>query len=101
MARAYKDWEIGDIIAWCQENNQVEWLKQTAAEKITHPIYPKIANVSKSGKKTFKMDRTQEPIGYAEKPISFVELKGKFIAKFIETTPKEKKASFYDVIANL
>lgn len=101
MAKAYKDWKIEDIIAWCKENNQVEWLKATAATTTKHPIYPKKPNVSKTGKKTMVMDKSAEPIGYEEAPISFVELKSKFISTFIETEKKPKKLSMYDLIANL
>lgn len=99
--KAYKDWQIEDIIAWCQANDQVAWLKTTAAKKIKHPIYPKIANVSKTGKNTHKMDKTQEPIGYEESAITFVELKREFINTFFEKKEKEEKLSMYDIIANL
>lgn len=76
----YKDMKIEDIIAWCQENNQVEWLKEVAS-------------------KTFP---TEEE-GKVRK-ISFIELKLEFVRKFMpEIAPKAqgKKPSMYDLIANL
>lgn len=97
----YRDWLIDDIIAWCQANDQVAWLKTTAAKKIKHPIYPKVANISKTGKKTHKMDKTKEPIGYEESAITFVELKREFINTFFEKKEDEKKPSMYDIIAAL
>ena len=100
MAKEYKDWTLEDIIEWCKANNQVEWLKTTAAKKVEKKVYPKVESVSKNGKKSWKADKTAEPTTELA-PISFVELKGEFIATFIDTTPKEKKASMYDIIAAL
>ena len=96
----YKDWQLEDIIAWCKENNQVAWLKATAAKKVEHKIYPKVPSVSKNGKNSWKQDKTQ-PYTIELKPISFVELKKEFIATFIDPTPKEKKPSMYEIIAAL
>lgn len=96
----YKDWELDDIINWCQENNQVEWLKATAATTIERKVYPKVESVSKKGKKSWKQDKTQ-PYTLENAPITFVELKSEFIKTFIETTPKVKKPTMYDRIAAL
>lgn len=101
MAKAYKDWKLPDIIAWCQANGQVEWLKTTAAKTIKRPIYPKVPNISKTGKKTMVQDKKAEPIGYEETPITFVEIKREFIDAFIGRKEKEKKASMYDIIKGL
>lgn len=96
----YKDWTLEDIINWCKENNQVAWLKATAEKKIAVTSYAKVESTSKSGKKSWKLDKSK-PIGTTTRPISFVELKSEFISTFIETEPKSKKASMYDIIANL
>lgn len=75
----YKDMRIEDIIAWCQENKQVEWLKQAASK-----TYP-----TENGK---------------ERRISFIELKLEFVKKFMpEIAPKAqaKKPSMYDLIDSL
>ena len=75
----YKDMKVEDIIAWCQENKQVDWLKETAAK-----VYK-----NEDGK---------------ERRISFIELKLEFVKKFMpEIAPKAqaKKPSMYDLIANL
>ena len=97
----FADWKLADIIAWCQANNKVDWLKTTAAKTIKRPIYPKVDNVSETGKRTKKQDKSAKPIGYEETPISFVELKSEFLATFFEQKPKAKKPSMYDIIANL
>lgn len=99
--KQFKDWKLDDVIAWCQANNKVDWLKTTAAKTVKRPVYPKVDNLSKSGKHTQKQDKKQEPIGYEESPITFVELKAEFLATFFEKTPKEKKPSMYDRIAAL
>ena len=75
----YKDMKIEDIIAWCQENNQVEWLKQAASKTYT----------TENGK---------------ERRISFIELKLEFVRKFmadIAPKAKPKKPSMYDLINSL
>jgi hypothetical protein len=96
----YQDWTLADIIAWCKANNQVDWLKATAAKQIKTKVYPKIESVSKSGKKSWKQDKTATPT-IEKRPISFVELKKEFISTFIETEPKPKKKTMYDIIAEL
>lgn len=101
MAKDYRDWNIDDIIAWCQANGQVEWLKTTAAKKIKRNIYPMIDNVSKTGKHTKKQDKTAKPIGTETTPITFVELKKEFISAFFEKEEKTKKPTMYDRIASL
>lgn len=70
---------IDDIIKWCVDNNQVEWLKATA-------------------KKTFTNEEGKE------RKISFIEIKNEFCIKFMpEIAPKkkEKKPSMYELIASL
>jgi len=98
--KKFLDWKLTDIIEWCQANDQVDWLKAESKKTVKHKIYPKVATVSKKGKKSWKYDKTQQPT-IEEVPISFVELKTNFINTFIETTPKEKKLSMYEIIANL
>lgn len=96
----YQDWKLEDIIKWCQENNQVEWLKATAAKKVESKTYPRIESVSKTGRKSWKLDKTAAPV-ITERPISFVELKKEFISTFIEPDKKSKKLSMYEIIAAL
>lgn len=98
--KSYIEWELGDIIKWCQENNQVAWLKAKASEKVERKVYPKVESVSKNGKKSWKQDKTQEPtIDYV--PISFVELKSDFLEEFELKKPAKRKESMYDIIAKL
>lgn len=75
----YKDMTIEDIIAWCKDNKQVDWLKEAAA-------------------KTYKTEDGKE------RRISFIELKLEFVKKFMpEIAPKAqaKKPSMYDLIKAL
>lgn len=98
----FKSMKIEDMIAWCKEHNELEWLLAKTQEKVKKPVYPKVAHVSKSGKNTMKMDKKQAPIGEAEVDISFVEIKTAFCAKFMpELLPKatgEKAPSMQDKI---
>ena len=75
----FKTMRIEDIIDWCKANNQVAWLKETAA-------------------KTFPLEDG------AERKITFIEIKLAFVDKFMpEIAParKPKKPSMYELIANL
>ena len=75
----YKDMTIEDIIQWCKDNKQVDWLKEAAA-------------------KTYKTEDGKE------RRISFIELKLEFVKKFMpEIAPKAqaKKPSMYDLIKAL
>ena len=95
-----KNWKIDDIIEWCKENNQVEWLKQESQKKVERKVYPKVESVSKGGKKSWKQDKTK-PYTVELAPISFMELKANFLAKFLDITPKAKKPTMYEKIASL
>lgn len=87
----YQNWKIEDIIKWCQENNQVEWLKETAKKKTPYKVYPRVDG---------KADKTQEP-KIEMRPISFVQLKTEFLTKFMNYEKAEKKVTMYDLIENL
>lgn len=91
-----KNLKIEDIIAYCQEHNEVAWLKATAAKKVPYKIYPRTKVNGKS-----VADKSQEPkIEY--RPISFVQLKTEFLTHFNLAAPaKPKKPTMYDLIANL
>lgn len=92
-----KKMTLEDIIEWCQDNNQVEWLKKTANEKVKKEVYP---TITVNGKK--KEDKSQEPT-IEEKPITFIQLKAKFIDKFMPEIkppkqPPKKKPTMWDKI---
>lgn len=91
-----KNLDIHDIIKYCQEHNEVEWLKATAAQKVPYKIYPRTKVNGKS-----VADKSQEPkIEY--RPISFVQIKTAFLEKFALAAPKKpKEPTMYDLIANL
>lgn len=99
--KPFKEWQLEDIIAWCQANNQVAWLKTIAAKKVKRSIYPKVESISKTGKKTHKQDKTAKPIGFETTPITFVELKAEFFAQFMEKKEKPKKPTMIETIGNL
>lgn len=95
----YKTMKIDDIIKWCQDNNQVEWLKATAAQEVTVKQYPKVKN--EAGKMV--ADKTAKP-KYVKAPITFIQIKKAFCEKFMpELLPKAKakKPSMYEIIKGL
>jgi hypothetical protein len=95
----YKTMNIEDIIAWCKEQGEVAWLKETAAKKVEYKVYPKVKDAS--GKMV--SDKSATPT-IEMRPISFIQIKIAFCEKFMpEIIPhaKEKKVSMYDLIASL
>lgn len=97
----FKDWKLDDIIAYCQANGKVDWLKTTANKKVTHSVYPKVEHISKTGKRTMVSDKKAAPISTVERTITFVELKSEFVATFFPESikgKKENKPSFIDRI---
>ena len=102
MEMNYKDMKIEDIIFWCVENNQKEWLKAEAAKKMPFKVYPRVKVKNEDGTYSWKVDKTKEPT-IEERPISFIQLKLNFVNKFLpELAPKAKeKVSMYDKIKNL
>lgn len=94
-----KSIKIEDIIEWCKENNQTEWLKEIAATKVPHKVYPK--KVNENGKKV--ADYSAEPTTKMQK-ITFIEIKAAFINKFmpeLAPTKKEKKVTMFELIESL
>lgn len=74
----YKTMKFDEIVEWCKENNQIEWLKEEVNKKTT-----------KDGKK---------------RNISYIEVKRNFVLKFmpeIAPKPKQKKPSMLEILENL
>jgi hypothetical protein len=95
----YKKMTIDDIIAWCQVNNQVAWLKAKAAEEVIVKQYPRVKN--EAGKMV--ADKTAAPT-LVKAPITFIQIKKAFCEKFMpEIMPKAKakKEDMYTRIKNL
>ena len=93
------NWKIEDIIDWCIKNNQLAWLEEASTREVEHKVYPKVESISKTGKKTKKQDKTQEPIAVVNEPMNFTELRKLFFDTFITTTPKEKELTMQEKIA--
>lgn len=75
----YKTMTFNDIVEWCKENNQVEWLKTEVSRTIT----------TKEGK---------------ERNPSYIEVKRNFVLKFmpeIAPKPTKKNPTMLEIIANL
>lgn len=100
----FKDMNIDDIISWCEENGQTEWLKAEAARTVTCKVYPRTKDgINKNGKPCKKADKTAKP-SRVERPITFVQIKKDFCKKFMpELIPqkKAKKTTMYDRISKL
>ena len=110
----YKTLSSDDIIEWCKENNQTEWLKKEAAKTTKCKVYPRITVVKtdKLGNVVYKENGEPKTISIADKskapiveirPISFVKIKQDFCQKFMpEIIPqKDKAATMFDKIAAL
>lgn len=102
--KSYKDWEIEDIISYCQAHGEVAWLKATAAKKVECKVYPrmKVEKTMEDGSKKLVSvaDKSKEP-KIEMRPISFVQIKTEFLEHFKLTEKKAKKPTMYDRIAAL
>ena len=102
---------IDDIIKWCQENNQVAWLKEEAAQVVKVKVYPR----HKIEKTYTKKDGTtytrlvsvadkSQPYTLEEHPITFPQIKSDFANKFMPDLIKNKEPktpSIQELIAAL
>lgn len=98
----YKDMDIQDIIKWCKENDQIEWLKEKASDTVACKVYPRIKVMNEAGKMVSVADKSQKP-KTEMRPITFIQIKNDFVEEFMpELLPKKKsKATMYDLIKNL
>lgn len=91
-----KDITIEHIIAYCQEHNEVAWLKETAAKKVEYKVYPRV-KVNGS----WTVDKTQAPT-IKTNPISFIQIKTEFLEKFqLKPAAEPKKPTMHEIIAAL
>lgn len=94
----FKTMTIDDIIEWCQENGQTEWLKKEAKRKVDYKVYPK-----KRVDGVLTVDKSATP-KIEKRSISFIQIKMDFVNKFMpEIIPekKEKGKTMFDKIAAL
>lgn len=102
-AKNFKDVDIDDIIDWCTEHGETEWLKAKAAEKIEVKQYPRKKIWSEEKQKdVYVADKDKEP-KIKKRRITFVQIKFDFYNKFLPhmMPKKEKKKSMFDKIAEL
>lgn len=93
----YKSMTIEDIIAWCKQHDQVEWLKAECKKKTPYKVYPRVKVEGKS-----VVDKTAEP-KIEMRPISFIQIKSDFVEQFMpELKPKKvKKTTLYERVEAL
>lgn len=100
----FKSMNLQDIINWCKENNQVEWLKAKAQETVVVERYTgRVATTNAKGKTVFVADKNSQKVK-ERKPITFIQIKTDFVNKFMpEIAPKKKakEKNMYDIIAEL
>lgn len=111
----YKDLSMDQIIAWCKQNNKVDWLKEEMKKEVEYKVYPKVKVkkldaegkpvLSKKGKPmyTTTVDKTAKA-KIEMKPITFIQVKNDFVDTFmpqIKPKAKAKKPTMYEIVANL
>lgn len=106
--KPYAKITLDDIMKWCEENNQKEWLKEKAKEVVDFKIYPTIT-ITKVNEETgeeivkTKVDKKGTPT-IEKRPITFMQMKLAFCKQFmpevVPTSNKKKKESMFDKIAN-
>jgi hypothetical protein len=108
MALNYEKMDINDIMDWCEENNQLEWLENLLSKKVKvkrHtervPKLDKDGNIAlnKKGYPIYIVDK-KSPVEVVEQNISFMEVKKAFIEKFelehIKPAKKDKAPTMLD-----
>lgn len=115
MTLNYKEMDINDIMAWCKENGQIEWLQSIIEKKVPYKEFPRLrvpktdenGNIVKNnkGKVLYKsvVDKTKAPTIKYKKP-NFMHIKNKFVETFmpeIKPVKKAKEPNMYDKINNL
>lgn len=99
----YETMTIEEIINWCKENNQVEWLKAKATETVPYKVYPRVKVTGEDGKVKMVADKSAAP-KVEKRAISFIQIKRDFVEKFMpEIAPKAqpKTPTMYEIIAAL
>lgn len=99
----YKKMSQDDIINWCAEHDQLEWLSAKLNEKVKAVYYSKRIRVWNEEKKkyVFEADKNSPKVE-KEIDISFIQVKNAFCEKFMpELLPekKEKVPSMRDKVA--
>lgn len=99
----YKKIDLNDIIAYCKEHGEVEWLKETANKTVPCKVYPRKTIIDENGKKKTIADKSAKPT-YENRPITFIQIKMEFVEKFmpeIKPVAKAKKPTMIDIINSL
>lgn len=100
----YMKMNINDIIKWCQENNQINWLKAKAKEEVEVKRYTgRVKVVNSKGKEVWVADKNS-PKKTIKAPITFIQIKKDFVEKFmpeIKPVAKSKEKTMYDLISEL
>ena len=89
----YKKMNQEDILNWCIENNELEWLDAKLAEKTTAEYHTQRVKVwsEEKQKEVWVADKTSPKVT-KEIPISFIEVKNAFCEKFMpELLPAKKE----------
>lgn len=87
----YKKLNYEQIMDYCEEHGELDWLESIVAQEVAVEVYPYITYTDKNGKQRRKYDKSQEP-KIEMRPISFLLVKEAFIAKFIpEAKPAPEK----------
>ena len=96
----FKTLTSDDILTWCAENNQLDWLDENWNKKVLKKVYPKVKD-EKTGR--MKADKTAKPTMEMVQ-MDFQTLKIEFCKKFMKDilpTKQPAKLSFSDKIAAL
>jgi hypothetical protein len=111
----YKTINIDFIIAWCKQNEKVDWLKAKMEEEVPCKVYPrkKVAKVDELGNPILNekgkvvyvsvADKSKKPTVEMRK-IGFVQIKNDFVDEFmpqVKPKKKAKKPTMYDRVRDL
>lgn len=84
---------MDEIITWCDEHNELEWLSDELNKKTKCKVYPRVKVKTEDGKVISKVDKSnKDNYTIEERDRSFVEVKLAFVKKFMpEIAPKTQE----------
>ena len=97
-----KELQFNDLVAWCKENNKIDWLKALPRTK-TVKVYPTKDKVGKDGKVRQVYDKSKAPIGEKTINTPYTTIKAAFISEFFPQFKADdtKEPTMWDIIDTL
>ncbi len=88
----YKDMKFEDILNWCEENGELDWLEEEASRLVEVEVYPTKVVTNPDGSTKRVPDKSQTP-SIEKREISYIQIKNDFVNRFMPEIAPKKKAT--------